>query len=94
VSAETCPTSTGCEFTVEALEDGQGNIYIGDSGVKNMSEIIVEGFENRISARLHPGEERYYSHKIQDGHALQILINVPNAIVFAASKAVCPVPDP
>lgn len=36
VSVDSCP-STGCEFTVEALEKAQGNIYLGESATRNVS---------------------------------------------------------
>ena len=54
-----------------------------------MSEIIVEEFSKSVTAKLHPGEERYYSHKLKTGNTLKLLINVPSVVVYAAKEQFC-----
>lgn len=90
---ETSCDPKGCLFEVEAIENGKGNIYIGESSVKNTKEIIVIPFEKSVTKKIREGEELYYSHKLKGNDAIQMLINTPNAIAYAVSKSKCAVVD-
>jgi hypothetical protein len=83
----------GCTFEVEALETGKGSLYIGEGEVKNTKEIIVVPFEKSVSKKIREGEETYFSMKLKAKDSVQLLINTPNAIAYAASKTKCPTVD-
>jgi len=40
-SVKECKSKTGCEFTLEAMEEGAGNLYFGEGAKKNVTEEIV-----------------------------------------------------
>jgi hypothetical protein len=42
-----------------------------------------------VTKKIREGEELYYSHKLKANDAIQLLINTPNAIAYAASQAKC-----
>lgn len=46
-------------------------------------------FEKSVTKKVREGEEVYFSHKLKADDAIQLLINTPNAIGYAASKAKC-----
>jgi hypothetical protein len=41
VSQKECGRKIGCEFTVEALQEGAGNIYLGQTEQKDPKEKVV-----------------------------------------------------
>lgn len=49
-------SSTGCNFTLEALDSGQGNIYIGESATRKPTEIIIEEFTRSVTKTIREGE--------------------------------------
>jgi len=52
ISKSSCPRD-GCEFTVEALSDAQGSIYIGeDTKGKKAAEIVLEQFKNAVTQKI------------------------------------------
>lgn len=88
-ASETSCETKGCVFEVEALEDGKGSLYIGESESKNTKEIITIPFQGSVTRKIREGEEVYYSHKLKAKDAVQLLINTPNALAYAASKTKC-----
>lgn len=54
--SQTSCSVKGCDFTVEAIEAGQGNIYIGEGPTRNASEIIVQVFEKNVTKKIREGE--------------------------------------
>lgn len=55
LSRESCPRE-GCDFTVEALKDAQGSIYLGQDDKQKASEIVLEQFEKAVGAKVREGE--------------------------------------
>ena len=56
ISRKSCPKE-GCEFTVQALKDAQGSIYIGeDVNGKKATQIVIEEFNKAIGRKLREGE--------------------------------------
>lgn len=78
----------GCEFEVEALKKGIGSIYIGQDQNRDVNEIIVTEFDETVTQKIREGERLYFSHKT-NGKSLQLLINSPSVIAYAADRQKC-----
>jgi hypothetical protein len=50
-------------------------------------------FEKTVTKKIREGEELYYSIKLKEKHAIQLLINTPNAVAYSAIKSRCPTVD-
>lgn len=51
-SVKECKTKSGCEFTLQAKQDGEGNLYFGDSETKNNTEIIYIDFDKSVTKKM------------------------------------------
>ena len=46
-------------------------------------------FSKSIGGKLREGEEKFYLYKMKPNDAIQMVVNSPNVIVYAANKAIC-----
>jgi hypothetical protein len=51
-SVKECKSKSGCEFILEAKEEGQGYLYFGEGERKNVTEEILIEFEKRYSQKI------------------------------------------
>lgn len=84
-----CKTKSGCEFTLEAKEGGEGNLYFGESTSKNETEVIMVDFDRNITKKLREGEVLYLKTTLKAKKAVQAVVNSPNVIIYAARKEKC-----
>lgn len=51
-----CKAKTGCEFSLEAKEEGQGYLYFGEADKKDEAERIVIDFDKSATHKMREGE--------------------------------------
>lgn len=86
-----CKTKSGCEFTLEAKEAGEGNLYFGEKKEKDTEEIVYLDFKDTITKKMREGEKLYLKTTLQAKKAVQAVVNSPNVIIYAARKDKCDV---
>jgi hypothetical protein len=106
LSKSTCSAKTGCEFTATALSDTENVIFISDTGMNATSVDSESGkgvyefqpiefitMTTKAKHRLRVGDNVYFRRQIKKGESVQVHINTPNAIMYAACQSKCQVPD-
>ena len=73
-----------------AQADGQGYIYLGqDTHGLKAAEVAYLQFTGSIGGTLREGEQKFYLYRLKAQTAVQILVNTPNVLVYAANRATC-----
>lgn len=105
VSQAECKAKVDCLFTVEAVNDTVNMLYISSKDLSSAMinkegkgsyefqevEFITVKEQGRHYLRM--GDSVYYKKAVKKDKAFQVMINNPNAIIYAASAEKCSVPS-
>lgn len=104
-SKDRCTQKSDCEFTVSAVEDSE-NMFIVSSREMNSTYIDEDGkgtyefqqieflpIVKKAKHKIRLGDHLFFRKKIKKDQAIQVHVNSPNVIMYAACQTKCQVPD-
>lgn len=93
VSVQTCNIRTGCEFKVTAKGDiNQAGLRLKPMSQTTKGDTTYITINTSYSGKIREGEILYFTHKVVNKTDLEIMVNSPNVLIYAADKS-CPKPS-